>query len=114
MLPKEYFTDSEVSCRCGCGKLPDQRSLEMLYVLRIVLDFPLTVNSGARCAAHNASVGGSENSTHMIGAFDIAVPPDKEYEFIEKAIAVGFTGIGIHDNTFIHIDRHRVKRIWTY
>ena len=115
MILPEYFTDHELSCKCGCGKLPDQKSVEMLYALRILKGSPIYVNSGARCVDHNQAVGGSDMSTHLVGAFDIDVSPKDEWEFIRLAQICGFTGIGFQDNQFIHIDRHHTKPvIWGY
>ena len=109
----ERFTDEELSCP-DCGKLPDIRSIEMLYAMRLIMDVPLIINSGARCPEYNEGVGGSKNSAHLIGAFDIQAIPEKEYEMIRVAQAVGFTGIGFKDNSFLHVDRHHDKQVWGY
>lgn len=115
MIVQEYFKNREIACRCGCGKMPSGKSVEMLYAVRIIIKTPLVISSGARCFKHNETCRGSEYSTHLIGAFDIEVPREKEYEFIKIAQFVGFTGIGIKNNQFIHIDGlHESPEIWTY
>lgn len=87
----------------------------MLYALRLLMNKPLVVTSGARCEHHNKAVGGYPNSTHLKGAFDIRIDPLDEWEFIQKAQFVGFTGIGFEDNVFMHIDRHhKNKTVWGY
>lgn len=114
-LVKEYFKDYELACKCGCGKMPDNISIEMLYSARIILNEPVIITSGARCESHNAGVGGRENSTHLIGAFDTSVQAYLEWRWIQILQFVGFNGIGFQDNTFIHADRHRIDSIiWGY
>ncbi len=109
----ERFKDKEIECPC-CGLLPDIRSVEMLYAMRLIIDVPLIINSGARCADYNLSVGGAESSAHIIGAFDIKSIPEREWEMIRIAQAVGFTGIGFKDNSFLHVDRHHKNVVWGY
>ena len=113
---KEYFHTRELCCQCGCGKMPDIRSIEMLYALMIIYDKPIKVLSGARCEAHNKAVGGSENSAHLMGAFDIWVPPADEWRVIQIAQAVGFNGIGFKDNRFLHLDWFHAAagQVWGY
>ena len=65
------------------------------------------INSGYRDAEHNAKVGGARHSQHIDGnAIDIDVSDmsrDERVKVIEKASALGFTGIGVYD-TAIHLD----------
>lgn len=96
--------------------MPDEKSIKMLYALRIIINIPLIVTSGARCETYNISVGGKIFSTHLYGAFDVQVPREKEWEFVKIAQFVGFNGIGIKNNKYIHIDRFHEQNaeIWTY
>ncbi len=115
MKIKQYFKDSELQCPCGCGLMPDRRSILMLYAIRLIYNDPIKINSGARCKVYNQYIGGAPKSKHLDGAFDCVVPPEDEYEFIKIAQFVGFDGIGINNNKFIHIDRfHSDPTIWTY
>lgn len=115
MKIQEYFKNSELECKCRCGLLPDTKSIESLYAVRLILDIPMIITSGARCEEYNQAVGGSKESYHLIGAFDIKVPLEHEYHLIEVAQFVGFTGIGIKNNSFIHIDAHHLDPVvWTY
>lgn len=58
----------EFACKCGCGKTDiDQRIIDMAQVIRDELGIPVKVNSGCRCAAHNAKVGGVKGSNHTKG-----------------------------------------------
>jgi len=114
MILKEYFKNWELECRCGCGLLPDKRSIEKLYALRLIINEKIIITSGARCENYNAAVGGVNNSTHLIGAFDVEVDKPYRYDLIKAAQSVGFTGIGL-DGKFIHIDdKHDTPVVWFY
>ena len=120
MVIKEYFTDKELSCRCGCGAMPDPEAVEFLYALRILYEKPIKVRSAARCRMHNKEEGGKENSEHITddiregNAFDIVVPPVDEVLVLNLILMVGFVGIGIKNNDFMHIDRRITPAFWTY
>lgn len=119
MLPKEYFPDEELSCKCGCGLLPPQEFVDKLYAIRIRCGFPLPVSSCARCQNHNSKIGGKEGSAHLpewdrSGYFkgkggcgvDITIPRKEVHKrqiLVEEAKQLGFKGFGFAE-TFIHID----------
>lgn len=118
----EYFTDAELTCKCGCGLMPHRKSIERLYALRILLASPLIVTSGARCTKYNDEVGGAKSSAHLSGtAFDLCCTNKSihllmEYDLIRLSIMVGFTGIGIANNRFLHVDDlpRLSSAIWHY
>ncbi len=117
MKIEEYFKDEELMCPCGCGTMPSQRSVEMLYALRILIRTPLRITSAARCVDHNADVGGVRTSAHIHGkAFDISSNGGViEYGLIRIALLVGFSGVGINNNNFVHVDNyHQIPKVWTY
>ena len=62
------FNRSEFECKCGCGQ--DTVDYALIKVLEDVrehfLGKPITINSGNRCTLHNASVGGSPKSQHLL------------------------------------------------
>ena len=67
----KYFSEKEFKCRC-CGQLHCKENVEAL--VDNVLDpareqygKPVCVNSGYRCARHNAAVGGVANNQHTRG-----------------------------------------------
>ncbi|MCL2690424.1 MAG: D-Ala-D-Ala carboxypeptidase family metallohydrolase [Chitinispirillia bacterium] len=117
MRIREYFKTRELICRCGCGLMPNDNSIERLYALRILYGKPMIINSAGRCVDHNRAVGGSTGSIHLpakhrVGAssgwggaaFDIRVSSRIETAVIEAlALKCGFTGFG-YGNGFIHID----------
>lgn len=112
----EFFKDSELCCPDGCGMLPTQGAINKLYALRLTYRKPITITSGARCPSYNKRIGGAESSQHTQGkAFDMIIPPSDEWEVIRIAQAVGFKGIGIANNRFIHVDdRDSKPEMWTY
>ena len=58
MVIDEYFKDSELYCKCGCGMRPSKLAVELLYALRLIYGRAIHVSSGARCSAHNIKIGG--------------------------------------------------------
>jgi hypothetical protein len=129
MLIKEYFSDSELKCKCGCGLMPNADSVARLYALRIMYGKPMAVTSAARCLKHNKAVGGAIGSTHLpprerVGTaagwggqgFDIATATLQEAGEIERlALLCGFRGIGRAER-FIHLDdgARPVVTFWNY
>lgn len=69
------FTRDEFACKCGCGFDDiDPLLVSALQRLRDEVQRPVVVNSGCRCAKHNAAVKGAPNSQHMRGkAADIKI-----------------------------------------
>ena len=112
----EHFFRSEFACRCGCGgNTVDWELLELLTFIRKHFNSPVSVHSGFRCPAHNAAVGGKENSYHLRGqAADISVRgilPDLVGEVADQANPYGY-GIGVYSG-FTHLDVRRDTARWT-
>jgi uncharacterized protein YcbK (DUF882 family) len=121
-----HFSQSEFNCKCGlCDPVkPDAKLIIGLEDLReeIALlkghEIPIHVNSGYRCKRHNANVGGSPNSQHVLGkAADIHVVGFSARELYKLAIKIpAFIegGIGVYvDQGFIHLDTGPARR-WVY
>ena len=114
MLNK-YFKRSEFACRCGCGtSTVDAELLEVITDVREHFGKPVIINSGHRCAAHNAKVGGAKNSVHLTGkAADIRVSglvPSEVANYLDKKYPDKF-GIGRYPS-FTHIDVRDGKARW--
>ena len=69
----KWFKEKELCCKC-CGQLPPLAKENIEALVENVLDplrerygKPIIVNSGYRCAKHNAEVGGASGSQHMRG-----------------------------------------------
>ena len=74
----------------------------------------VNINSGYRCATHNASpkVGGSKSSHHVKGmAADIRVEGILPSEVAKYAESIGIQRIGLYDN-FVHIGSGTEKKFW--
>lgn len=71
----KHFYRYEFACHCGCGfNTADYELILILEDLRAHFNTPTTINSGARCATHNANVGGARKSKHLVGkAADVVV-----------------------------------------
>lgn len=95
--------------------------MERLQKLRDLINVPLKIDSGYRCAEKNKEVGGEPSSMHLYGrAADIfAVDGQTAVLLLHAAFQVGFTGFGIERKSgghgFIHVDdRDGVALLWTY
>jgi uncharacterized protein YcbK (DUF882 family) len=117
----KHFKLEEFNCK-HCGKnLMDEEFLHKLDNLRDMLGFPLVVTSGYRCPEYNKQVSTTgEDGPHTTGhAADFAVSHVEAFELVALAIAVGFTGFGIHQRgagRFIHLDdlEENRPRFWSY
>ena len=115
------FTPKEVTCKCGCGLMPTKEAMDAAQDLRDYLGMPLHITSGARCARHNASVGGARNSWHVKRmAFDIRANRKTASFILNYALDMPrFNGFGINLKSywgFIHLDIRPVEKeaTWTY
>lgn len=61
------ITWRETVCKCGCGLNITTTFMNLLNDLREEFGKPIIVLSGARCAEHNAKVGGAKQSAHIEG-----------------------------------------------
>lgn len=90
----KYFTRDEFKCKCGgkyCNGFPAEPNKVLITVadrVRAHFGKPMTVNSGVRCEAHNAAVGGVANSRHKLGkAMDFKIsgkPADEILAFVKQ------------------------------
>ncbi|MEU6339435.1 D-Ala-D-Ala carboxypeptidase family metallohydrolase [Streptomyces sp. NPDC046977] len=65
----------------------------------------ITVNSGFRSVAHNASVGGASNSMHVYGvAADIVVAGHSTLQVYRIAETCGFSGLEAYTHSWQHVD----------
>lgn len=81
------FKAGEFACPCGCGKNEIRQELmDMLQNIRWAYNKPMSVNSGYRCPAHNAEIGGKPDSAHIWGyAADIACSDNHERYLLIRA-----------------------------
>lgn len=87
-----------------------------LQTLRTQWCEPIHINSGFRCAKHNAQLEkASPTSRHLKGmAADCRIEAHDRFDFLKLALEVGFTGVGIGSN-FIHLDTRETNHaVWVY
>lgn len=113
-----HFNVNEFTCKCGCRtnhvQLALAQRLEKLYEYLETCEGGVSaviVTSGYRCPRHSVAAGGAYDDAHTKGiAADIyALKSDgasrwDSCELAAVAERVGFTGIGIIDNTAVHCD----------
>lgn len=102
------FDRSEFRCHCGCDEFRiDWRLIQALQALRDQIGKPIKINSGFRCPAYNASIGGASNSQHIQGrAADCVVDgmtPEEVAEAAKRIAAFYSGGIGLYKG-FTHLD----------
>jgi len=111
----KYFKHHEFTCKCGCDlNMTQPLLLDLLEHLRIEVQEPIFINSATRCIAHNAAVGGSPRSQHLLGAAaDIRCEvhtPKELYDMLDKAFPSSL-GLGLYEN-FVHIDVRQGRARW--
>ena len=114
-LAKNFRLD-EFKCKCGiCDPiLVDDVLVDWLQKIRDHFNKSVNINSGYRCAEHNADpkVGGSKGSHHVKGmAADIWVEGILPLDIAKYAESIGIKRIGLYD-TFVHIGSDTTKKFW--
>lgn len=108
-----HFTPHELACHC-CGEMcawPD--ALDAIERLRHAMNAPLVIDSGHRCAIHNARVGGAPLSLHKQLAFDVALGGHDPAQLARAARVSGFRGFG-YGQFFLHLDTRPRAARWFY
>jgi uncharacterized protein YcbK (DUF882 family) len=119
------FKLKEFECNDG-SKMPlevYENVIKLANQLQFLRDYtgrPITINSAYRSPEHNAKVGGSKTSQHLLGkAADITIQslkPAEVFMIIEELIDMGHMlqgGLGLYD-TFVHYDIRKSKARWDY
>lgn len=116
-----HFSARELACKCGrhcAGEYyHSPMLLDGLESLRRAFGQALSVNSGRRCALHNAEVGGAPLSRHKVAiAADISTAGLDDMGQRRLAILAaktGFRGIGF-GRTFLHLDMRPARAGFHY
>lgn len=100
------FNMREFQCPCCHCVMVHRKLVAALQSLRDLLNRPLIITSGYRCAPHNAAVGGVKNSLHRHGlAADVAVASGEQPLFCDGARGVGFTkALAYPERGFVHLE----------
>lgn len=119
------FNKSEFDCKSGADMPQEvfnniQKLANQLQIIRNKVSVPVKINSGYRSPEHNAKIGGSKTSQHLLGkAADIVIDgytPDEVADLIEELIENGDIlqgGLGRY-NTFTHYDIRKSKARWNF
>ena len=115
---KNYFSNSEIKCKCCNLIIKNDRLLSMLNIARDIAKMPFIINSWCRCSANNELAGGSPTSSHLKGlAVDIRCKNSRDRGAIVKALyGAGFNRLG-GGEAFVHtdIDTSKTKDVfWLY
>jgi hypothetical protein len=107
------FSPHELACPC-CGEiLVREDALDAIQRLRDAMAAPLIIDSGHRCALHNARVGGAPLSQHKSLAFDVRLSGHAPMVLRACAQQCGFHGFG-YGNSFLHLDVRARPAHWFY
>ena len=117
------FKVREFRCRDGSDAIMiDQTLVVLLQAIREHFNKPITITSGYRTAAHNAAVGGSKSSQHLLGkAADIQVA-DTTVEAVAayaESLMPDWGGVGRYPvkagrtKGWVHVDTRPNKSRWT-
>lgn len=112
----KYFQLSDFDCQETGENNMSEEFLLKLDELREVCGFPFIITSGYRSPNHSIEARKSSPGTHAEGiAADILVRGgNQRYTIVQKAMELGFTGIGVA-KTFIHVDiRKTTPVVWAY
>lgn len=127
---KNYFTDAETLCPCGCGAKPDKDMLHKMNLIREEFGKPIYVEQMATCSNYSLNLGREPTSTHISTDTKKSTAADiKSKTFKDKADQLRFESIAIKhgflsigrgsfwvgsgNNKRLHIDR-RVGKTWMY
>ena len=117
------FTVYEFRCRDGTDTiLIDEALVVLLQCIREHFNKPVVITSGYRTAAHNAAVGGSKSSQHLLGrAADIQVEDTavEDVAAYAESLLPGWGGVGRYPvksgrtKGWVHVDTRANKSRWT-
>jgi len=103
----KYFNEEEFACQYTGKNEISSELIDKLDELREACGFPFVITSGYRDKTHpvEAKKAKPGTGTHAQGiAADIKVNNGlQRFKIVEKAIALGFTGVGVA-RSFVHVD----------
>lgn len=116
------FRVREFGCKGSDVVLLDEELVVLLQCIREHFGKPLHITSGYRTAAHNAAVGGSKSSQHLLGrAADIQVAgvSVEDVAAYAESLLPGWGGVGRYPvkagraKGWVHVDTRAKKSRWT-
>ena len=107
----DHFDEREFACAC-CGEVVVEPGLvDVLEDVRRHFGKPVTVQSGYRCAAHNADVGGATYSQHLYGKAADIVVKDTDPSEVQDYLREHAGGLGSY-TSFTHVDVRGYTARW--
>ena len=100
-----HFSRAEFQCP-DCGRVyVSPHLIDLLERAREEFERPIVINSGFRCPAHNAAIGGRPQSAHLTGeAADIrCLDPRTRMQLVRIFLELGCRRIEVC-RTWIHVD----------
>ncbi len=123
-LLSSHFTAAEAACKDGAPVPQElinnavQLATNLEFLRSAFLNRPIKINSWYRTPTHNAAIGGSPNSQHLLAkAADITIQdisPEQIHSMIQLLITMGIMqegGLGLYDS-FVHYDIRGTKARW--
>ena len=118
-----HFRVQEFRCKDGSDPVfVDTALVELLEQLRAHFGKAVTITSGYRTASHNAKVGGSKSSQHLLGkAADIQVAgvSVEDVAAYAESLMPDWGGVGRYPvkagraKGWVHVDTRAKKSRWT-
>jgi uncharacterized protein YcbK (DUF882 family) len=107
----KHFNLSEFACPCCKRVMLHPMLLNKLVEFRAIIQKPIYITSGYRCAEYNQKVGGIKSSYHLLGlAADIKIEGVSALDLLEYAEMIDFSGIGLYEKkNFLHLDVRPTK-----
>ena len=125
-LLSRSFRAKEFACKDGTDPLfVDSELVQVLQAIRDHFGAPVVITSGYRTAEHNAAVGGSKSSQHLLGRaadFYVEGVPVATVAAYAETLLPGRGGIGRYPKDvahpkrmtgWVHIDTRAGKSRWT-
>lgn len=112
----KYFKLEDFDCQETGENRMDEKFIHALDELRDACGFPFIITSGYRSPNHTIEARKNTPGMHTKGiAADIAVNGGAQRRaIVERAIRMGFNGIGVA-SSFVHVDlRDTPPVMWTY
>ena len=106
---RPHITVKEAYCRCGCGLIQSDETLDWIDYFIEKCSFSLKITTSARCKVYNAKIGGVDDSPHKLtkkgkGAGDFANRnPKRRWKMIDVALKMAELG---YINQIECCDRH--------